>query len=139
MEKKSRRSFLANTVFSVAALAGFAPFLSKGLKKNTSNEGMFVHHVFFWLKNPDSSKERKKLLEGIKTLKGIETIRQSHIGVPAGTDRPVIENGYDFSLLLMFDNLEDQNIYQEHPIHLKFIDENSQLWSKVIVYDSVDA
>lgn len=100
---------------------------------------MFVHHVFFWLENPGSEADRNKLQEGIRSLQPIETIRKFHIGKPAGTDRPVIENGYDFSLLLIFDNLEDQNIYQEHPIHLKFVDEYAHLWSKVIVYDSVDA
>lgn len=138
MEKKTRRSFLSNTVFSVAALAGFAPFLSRGFKKNTENDSMFVHHVFFWLKNPDSTKERKKLLEGLRTLKNVETIQKAHIGAPADTDRPVIENSYDFSFLLFFNNLEDQTIYQEHPIHLKFIDEHAHLWEKVVVYDSVD-
>lgn len=99
---------------------------------------MFVHHVFFWLKNPDSATDRNKLLEGIRSLQPIETIRTFHVGKPAGTDRPVIENSYDFSLLLTFDNLEDQNTYQEHPVHLKFVDEYAHLWSKVTVYDSVD-
>lgn len=138
MKNKSRRSFLANTVFSVAAFAGLTPLLPRILKQNTTNSSMFVHHVFFWLKNPQSSAERSKLLEGIKSLQSIETIKSFHVGKPAGTDRPVIENGYDFSLLLIFDNLEDQNTYQEHPVHLKFVEEYSPLWSKVIVYDSVD-
>lgn len=109
-----------------------------GSIENTISNSMFVHHVFFWLNKPDSATDRNKLLEGLKSLQPIETIRTFHIGKPAGTDRPVIENGYDFSLLLIFDNLEDQNTYQEHPVHLKFVDEYAQLWSKVIVYDSVD-
>lgn len=129
----------------MAAFAGLAPLLPGSLKQDTGSpkedpisKSMFVHHVFFWLKNPDSAADRAKLLEGIRSLQPIETIRTFHVGKPAGTDRPVIENGYDFSLLLMFDNPEDQNTYQEHPVHLKFVDEYAHLWSKVIVYDSVD-
>ena len=100
---------------------------------------MFVHHVYFWLKNPNSEEDKKKLLEGLQSLTPIETIRTSHIGVPAPTNRDVIEKGYDYSLLLIFDNLEDQEVYQKHPIHLKFVENYADLWSKVIVYDSVDA
>lgn len=143
MKKISRRSFLANSSFlSFAGLAGFLPFLH--FKKNnkinkTKEKKMFVHHVLFWLKNPASTEDYNKLLEGLNTLKPIEVIRTVHIGKPASTDRPVIERSYQFSLLLVFDTLEDQNIYQDHPIHLKFVENYSSLWSKVVIYDSVDA
>ncbi|MCA1758894.1 MAG: Dabb family protein [Bacteroidales bacterium] len=29
-------------------------------------------------------------------------------------------------------------MYQVHPLHVKFVEENSHLWDKVVVYDSVD-
>lgn len=125
-------------MFSVAGLTAFVPFLQSA-KRKKKNKDMFVHHVYFWLKNPGSTEDNKKLLEGLQTLTPIETIRTSHIGVPAPTNREVIEKGYDYSLLLIFDNLEDQEIYQKHPTHLKFVDGYAHLWSKVIVYDSVDA
>ncbi|MDH4059117.1 MAG: Dabb family protein, partial [Cyclobacteriaceae bacterium] len=35
------------------------------------------------------------------------------------------------------DDVGGQDTYQTHPIHLKFIEECSSLWSKVIVYDSI--
>ena len=137
MKKVTRRSFLQNSLFSVAGITAFFPFLQK-VKPKKKNKDMFVHHVYFWLKNPNSAEDKKKLLEGLKSLQPIETIRTYHVGVPAPTDRAVIEKGYDYSLLLIFDNLEDQNVYQEHPIHKKFVDNYADLWSKVIVYDSVD-
>lgn len=140
MKNVTRRKFLANTsLFSFVGLAGFMPFLQSNKKKNKKEKEMFVHHVYFWLKNTDSDADRKKLLEGLNSLKPIETIKQVHIGKPADTDRDVIENTYDFSLLLIFDNLEDQEVYQKHPIHLEFVDKYASLWSKVIVYDSVNA
>ncbi|MFC0185933.1 Dabb family protein [Pseudarcicella hirudinis] len=40
-------------------------------------------------------------------------------------------------MAIVFNNIEDEEIYQTHPIHLKFIEDYSHLWEKVIVYDSV--
>lgn len=98
---------------------------------------LFVHHVYFWLKNPNSEADKAKLLEGLNKLAKVPTIRMVHIGTPASTNRSVIERGYAFSWLCFFDNLEEEEIYQKHPIHLKFVEDYSHLWEKVIVYDAV--
>lgn len=100
---------------------------------------MFVHHVFFWLNNPDSEEDKGRLLQGLRKLESIDVIRTFHIGVPATTNRDVIERGYVLSLLMIFDNLEDQETYQVHPVHKAFVEQCSSLWSKVVVYDAVDA
>ena len=99
---------------------------------------MFVHQVYFWLKNPDSSEDYSQLLEGIKGLAYIEPKTLFHVGVPASTDRPVIDRSYTFSLLLGFSDQEEHDAYQQHPAHLKFVEECSALWSKVVIYDSVN-
>jgi len=96
----------------------------------------FIHNVFFWLKNPDQSDEAKALEAGIRTLQQVHTVQDFHLGKPAPTDRPVIDNTYAYHLMLMFNNLEDQNTYQNDPIHLKFVDDCQHLWEKVQVYDS---
>lgn len=132
MKKLSRRSFLGDSTFlSFAGIVGLGVPLLRQKPKKT-----FVHHVYFWLNNPDSVEDKQKLLEGLRTLKAIDAIRMAHIGVPAGTNRDVIERGYAFSWLLLFDNLDAQEIYQKHPVHLKFIENYAHLWDKVIVYDS---
>jgi hypothetical protein len=100
---------------------------------------MFVHHVLFWLKNPDNKEEYNQLLEGIRSLEQIEPKVAFHIGTPASTNRPVIDASYSFSLLLTFNNIEEHDIYQVHPTHLKFIEENSMLWERVLIYDFVTA
>ena len=99
---------------------------------------MFIHHVYFWLKNPDSAEDLAQLKEGLQKLTVIETIGMYQIGWPASTNRDVIDTTYSVSWMLMFDNLEDEEVYQHHPLHLKFVETCSHLWSKVIVYDSVD-
>jgi len=99
---------------------------------------MFVHHVYFWLKNPQSREDRAKLIEGLGKLSKVQGIKMFHIGQPAGTDREVIDSSYAISWLTIFADKEAQDAYQVDPIHLKFVEECSPLWSKVLVYDSVD-
>lgn len=100
---------------------------------------MVTHHVFFWLKNPNSEADRNKLIEGIQTLKKIETVRDFHVSIPASTEkRDVVDNSFSVSELLFFDDVAGQDAYQAHPIHLKFVEDCSSLWEKVIVYDSKD-
>jgi hypothetical protein len=97
----------------------------------------FVHHVYFWLKKPVTKGVREKFEKGLKELVTIDTIVGNHLGIPAGTDREVIDSSYSYSLLLTFRNKEDQDTYQTHPKHLKFIDDFNSLWENVVVYDSV--
>ena len=99
---------------------------------------MFIHHVYFWLKNGDSESDKTKLIEGLRKLSNVTTIKKFYIGVPAATNREVIERSYSVSWLLFFDNPADQDSYQGDPIHLNFVAECSMLWKKVVVYDSVD-
>jgi Stress responsive A/B Barrel Domain len=101
-------------------------------------QNIFIHHVFFWLNNPESKEDLDALIEGLKKLSHANTIRQFHIGIPASTNRAVIETTYSISWFVLFDNKEDQDSYQVDSIHLNFVKECSHLWSKVIVYDTVD-
>lgn len=134
MGKQTRRTFIATAVaIGTAATAGATPDMEPKNKKQ------LAHHVFFWLKNPDSKEDLNKLIEGLKTLEKIESIRKLHIGVPASTEkRPVVDSSYSVSELMFFDDIAGQNIYQDHPIHKKFIEQCSNLWEKVVVYDSID-
>ncbi|HTQ27558.1 MAG TPA: Dabb family protein [Puia sp.] len=104
-----------------------------------SLQNIFIHHVYFWLNNPESGEDLNKLIAGLKKLSSVKTIRQFHIGQPAKTHRDVIDRSYAVSWMLIFDNANDQESYQVDPIHLNFVKECSHLWNRVVVYDSVDA
>jgi len=133
MKISSRRGFLAK-------LALVFPFTAS-LNPNTifaQKKGMFIHHVYFWLKNSGNKEDKGKLIEGLKKLSKVKTIKDHYIGQPAATRREVIDSSYDVSWLLFFENAADQDNYQTDPIHLKFVEECSSLWTKVVVYDSID-
>ena len=134
MKKQNRRNFLSTTAMATTGL--IAPAFPADAQKEKKQ---LLHHVFFWLKNPASKEDRDKLITGLQTLKKIETVRKIHIGLPASTElRPVVDNSYNVSELLFFDDLAGQKIYQDHPIHQKFVEDCSHLWEKVIVYDAMD-
>ena len=97
---------------------------------------MFVHHVFFWL-SPGA--DRGQLIEGLRALATLDLFRQVHIGIPADTHRDVVERSYAVSWMVFFDSAADQEKYQSHPMHLKFVADCKHLWQKVVVFDSVPA
>lgn len=108
-------------------------------KNDTSmQKNLFVHHVYFWLKEPQSKEAAAKLVEGLEGLSKVKTIQMFHIGKPADTNREVIDRSYAISWLVLFKDKADQDAYQVDPIHLKFVEQYSHLWAKVVVYDSVD-
>lgn len=134
MKPHNRRNFLARTLTIGGGLSLPSAAVAFPRKK-----GQVIHHVFFWLKNPDSKDDLKKLLDGLKSLEKIESVRQYNIGVPAPTDpRPVVDSSYTVSALSFFDDLAGQNAYQVHPLHKKFVETCSPLWQKIQVYDSTD-
>ncbi len=99
---------------------------------------MFVHTVFFWLKNPDNTADQQALRAGLEQLRKIAEIKKSWVGRPANTNRPVIDSSYSFSITFVFDNPADQDVYQTHADHLKFIADCAHLWERVQVYDAVE-
>ena len=126
----SRRTFIAAAATVAAANAGAST--------TVNNYPKLVHHVFFWLKNPDSREDLAKLLAGLRTLAKIESVRGVHFGVPASTEkRDVVDNSYSASEILFFDDTAGQKTYQDHPIHKQFVADCSHLWEKVVVYDAV--
>lgn len=127
----TRRTFIAAATAAsiVNTQAGAAP---------VTNYPKLVHHVFFWLKNPSSKEDLARLLKGLQTLEQIETVRGTHFGVPASTEkRDVVDSSFSASEILFFDDTAGQKVYQDHPVHKKFVEDCSHLWERVVVYDAV--
>ena len=134
MTNHSRR----DVIVAAAALAGSgAAAQAAAPTSGKASIPPIVHHVFFWLKNPDSKQDLARLLAGLRTLAGIDTVRGIHIGVPADTEqRGVVDASYSASEVLFFDDVAGQDAYQVHPIHEKFVADCEHLWQRVVVYDA---
>lgn len=135
---KNRRSFIKKATAGLA-LAGLLPLTKKTMAGEVKISGALIHHVYFWLKEPKNEAHKKQLLKGLEKLRKVKNIKMSHVGLPAGTEnRDVVDHSYSVSYMAIFDSQADQDAYQVDPIHLNFVEENEDLWSKVIVYDSTD-
>jgi hypothetical protein len=131
-----RRSFIKKAFASIA-IAALLPVSKKSMAGEIKLTNGLMHHVFFWLKEPENLAVRKQFEKDIEKLLKVETIQLSHFGMPATTEkRNVVDNSFTYSYMVMFENKEGHDIYQKHPLHLKFIEKNSQLLEKVVVYDS---
>lgn len=96
-----------------------------------------AHMVYFTL-SEDSAANRKALVSACnKHL----TDHEGTVYFSAGTlanelNREVNDREFNVALHLVFANKKAHDTYQIHPRHLKFIEENKHLWSKVRVFDS---
>ena len=98
---------------------------------------MFVHCVYFWLKEDLSAEDRATFETLLRTLPTIEHVAHGHIGVPAETDRPVVDRSYSYAEVLIFRDREAHDAYQVHPTHRAFAERCSTFWRKIVIYDSI--
>jgi hypothetical protein len=137
MKRSSRRTFIGTS--AAAAGAMLATTSAKAMTPSAQTRPPIVHHVFFWLKNPSSTEDRDKLVEGLKTLAGIPIIKELYVGTLAQTEkRDVVDASWQVSELMFFSDLDSQAEYQKHAIHQDFIKNYSHLWEKVVVYDATN-
>ena len=132
---QSKRRIFLKRLGGLAAVLALPASMKAG--KPDDMEGNFLHVVFFWLKYVYEKTKKAFMTELRKFIDNVDLIKSQHIGTPADTDRPVIDNTYSFSLILSFDSKKEHDEYQEHQLHKDFIANASPLWEKVQVYDSV--
>jgi stress responsive alpha/beta barrel protein len=100
---------------------------------------MFVHAVYFWLRDGLTPAEERRFTEGLESLRTIDGVVSGYIGVPAPTDRPVIDRSYSRALVLVFPDEAAHDAYQVDPVHDRFRAECGGLWKQVRIYDSISA
>lgn len=98
---------------------------------------MFTHVVLFWLKKDSGGAKQQLLGDARRLLTAIPTLTFIDVGVPAGTDRPVVDNTYDACLVTVFADSAGHDAYQVHPAHLEFVARNKPNFETIRVFDSV--
>jgi Stress responsive A/B Barrel Domain len=96
---------------------------------------MFSHIVIFWTDpaNPGASDD---LIAGArKYLAPISSVANFHVGKMSPSHRDVVDQSYQVGLNIQFESKKAQDDYQDHPMHLEFVDNCRALWTKVVVYD----
>ena len=98
---------------------------------------MFVHSVYFWLRSDLTPAEKTRFVEGIRSLSTIDCVEHGFFGVPAATNREIIDQSYSYALVLSFANAADQDAYQVHPVHDAFRENCGGSWSRIVIYDAI--
>lgn len=99
---------------------------------------MLVHTVFFWLKPGTTEAQRADFRRGLETLKGVKSVEQVHVGVPAPVaPRPVTDLSFSFCLTVLCRDMAAHDAYQIDPLHQAFLAQFKPMWEKVVVYDAI--
>lgn len=97
-----------------------------------------MHTVYFWLNDDVDEASAESFEKGVWSLEGIPSIKRMFVGPAASTpSRGVTDNSFDYALIIWFDDVAGHDIYQTHPIHLKFVAEQEAKFKRVQVYDNV--
>ena len=139
----NRRIFIKSASLIVAGAGAFGYHVSHAKNRIISMNkkpkmGMLQHNVYFWVKESVNKEEKNKFEQGMKDfVSAVKEIHKAEIGVPAATeDRDVVDHSFGYALFVSFKSIDDHNVYQKHAAHEKFINDFSDLWEKVKVYDS---
>jgi Stress responsive A/B Barrel Domain len=96
---------------------------------------MFSHIVIFWT-DPAKPNAPDEVIAGAKKyLAPIPGVVDFHLGKMARSHRDVVDQSYQVGLSIQFQSKKAQGDYQDHPMHLEFVDKCKALWTKVVVYD----
>ncbi len=134
-DQLSRRKFLGNTAMVAAGATAFSSLPSNVLA--AAGKQPLMHLVLYYMKDNEKPGDRKKLLDGLTELVTIKQVKSSHVGVPQEFKADDPQKNYHVSLLMIFEDKGDIDIYHKDPIHQKFVAECKDLWSKTIKFDSL--
>jgi hypothetical protein len=98
--------------------------------------GTVTHVVLFWMKDPQDTAARKRLMDATESLRKIPGMMRLTYGRAIPSTRSVVDASFDLGIVMTFANRKALNAYEEHPIHAKAVQEVLlPLTKKVQVYD----
>jgi hypothetical protein len=96
---------------------------------------MFSHIVIFWTDPAETNAADEVVATAKKYLASVPGIVNFHVGKMARSHRSVVDQSYQVGLNVQFETKQAQDDYQDHPLHLEFVEKCKSLWTKIVVYD----
>ncbi|HLT86457.1 MAG TPA: Dabb family protein [Sphingobacterium sp.] len=137
-----RRNFLKSVTaagLTGTLLTSCTSSVEEGTKSaNTIANGTILHSVYFWLKDDITEEEEQDFLNFFEELRKVPGVQTLQYGKPAPTNpRPVVDNSFQYNLVVTFQNMDDINTYETHPAHISAAEQYSKYWTNVEVRDVV--
>lgn len=125
----------------VAALAAGVTLAAASARQPAAEKkaaGPMVGHMVFFKLKEQTPAARQKLVDACDKYlaKHAGTVFYAAGPIDPAFDRDVNDKDWDVALHLVFADKAAHDVYQDHPDHIKFIDENKATWAKVRVFDS---
>ncbi len=98
---------------------------------------MLVHAVYFSLRADLPDADRARFAAWLPRLCTLASVHSGYSGIPADTDRPVIDRAYTHALVLLFADAAAEQAYQVDPVHDQFRAECHTFWDRVRIFDSI--
>ena len=90
-----------------------------------------------WLKDSDNEAVHTSFQSALQTMvKNSLYIKSAHLGLPANTNRDIVDNSYTYCYIATFTSKEDQDSYQTEKAHDVFREQVGHLFDKIVIYDS---
>ncbi|MEX0978463.1 MAG: Dabb family protein [Pirellulales bacterium] len=101
------------------------------------SESQLAHIVYFTLKDRSPDGVERQLDACRKYLTGHDGVVYFSVGtLSPDLAREVNDREFDVGLHVVFRDRAAHDVYQSHPRHVQFIDENKAHWAKVRVFDA---
>ena len=133
----SRRKFLMQAGLASVGATALGAMMPSAAMASSEGKQSLMHLVLYYMKDPDKPEDRQKLITGLKELVTVKQIKASHVGVPMDVKADDPQKNWHVSLLMIFEDKGDIDIYHKDPIHQKFVKECGNLWSKTVKFDSL--
>lgn len=97
---------------------------------------MITHVVIFWTDKPHAE-NCDRLLAGAREFLGpIPGVLEYRCGKPVPSPRGVVDDSFSVAISMTFVDQAAADVYQAHPLHLKFIEQCVKPYVKrFVVYD----
>ena len=119
----------------ITALAGIGA--GHALFDNGQKPSLFVHSVYFWLKEDVTAEQYNQFVDVLRGLEQIKSVQAMEVGHPAGTPRDVVDNSYDVALLVYFNDRAGHDLYQADTIHTGAVAVFEDWIEDIVIYDTV--
>ena len=101
------------------------------------DDSLFVHSVYFWLKDDVTAEQRTEFFDVLRDLERIKSVEALELGIPAQTPRDVVDNSYDVALLVYFKDKAGHDLYQADKIHKDAIEIFEDWIGEIKIYDAI--
>jgi hypothetical protein len=96
---------------------------------------MITHVVVFWTDKP-VEENRAKLLEGVKPLADIPSLKNFRYGAAVPNTRATVDDSFAVAISMDFETQADADAYQVHPLHKEFLKNYvGSVAKRVTIYD----